>query len=1206
MDGMKRKELRRLISHFMKLNAQMTGSTTKSLTQLQAKIHYLDIISTLPSYGAKCFSTNQRDGIERVLLVSPRFGLSQITGVRNAIPQQICTFDDMQKVVVHRDDDVSYSVFLYLINDAYISFSMDDRDAIEFALVLVGYFRLLTENRGELELDMMREQPAVTDENAPPYLSQHSVCPSPWSYISPASVTTPTAHQLQSMAFSVPPPYHSIQLKSICSAFNGFKPGDGDDEFGFDLNHQLALADDPMLNGQVIVEAKNDEVLRRVAEMQQMIDASQQYLTEQTNPNGAAPRQQQQNPPQARQQQQSQGEPKLAVKMMERDSDCDSMNSSKLSSNEDGSGSGSGSGSGLKHSDSLTLLAECISSQDLSSMISKDLSALLSPFDFQSAHSSAKTHPGQVTAQHLLQLPPGSGQSARGKMQGLDQLLQDISGVDHSQSESDSESIYSPSGSPMHRMPSATGVTENSAQTHSPPAASAMMTTTNNKPPNSLPNSKVIRSSFGLHSPDSNLFDSANFEDAGLKEYFRKLKEASGDPVNEKLDKATKKLSEYYGFDIDANSIIETDPDLIDLTAITPPHTPDELDALTVLEAVPSGFGDRKGCDELDSFLAKVVIEPPAEKVTPAKELTPEEILAYIIPPPPGAITATEQSSQGSEVVVSRKYPPMTGKPENVDKTSYNGSISDIISKFNNGNGNSSSSEVNSPVSRNSPRNSIASNGILHRKNSLSSNSDTGSCSGSFSNVGVPRSPTVIEYPTIDKKGTFSCCGKQQKDGDDEEDAVKPEPVPRSGQHPQQPLTLPPKKVDVQPLSPVRPPKSSELSYRCPASPNFQRQQQQHIQSTNPFYVSVPSSPQHQSSFLYSTQSRLVPAGGEPPVLPPRFDEQTRSPPSLSMLPPKKPPLPPLPQKPAFVAGGCGPRNPPIMHGPPKAHEFERTSSFRNNIYGNRTDPDNGLFFRQTRSNSDCPSAAGMSLPPGSPPVQQRVFDVRPNVSYLFSPQLPRRIPPGSPKAVHFAGLPGNNQTNNSNNNNNNNSSTVNLNLATAAHSPPIINGGGEVNVEALLAKTDVAMAGLLVKLDQVAALCSVAQSAGGGVNIDDGKFEMAREALTDEALSLVTSSKQLVVTLSNDPVRYLPEHLTSCLTSLRRITELAQDMTKHTSAPLQTRNIVLKIHDVASSFRELVAVKSMPSSAGQLALQAECLANVLATLLRSLRVFSP
>lgn len=38
-EGMKRKELRRLISHFLKLNAEMTGSSSKVLTQLQVSAH---------------------------------------------------------------------------------------------------------------------------------------------------------------------------------------------------------------------------------------------------------------------------------------------------------------------------------------------------------------------------------------------------------------------------------------------------------------------------------------------------------------------------------------------------------------------------------------------------------------------------------------------------------------------------------------------------------------------------------------------------------------------------------------------------------------------------------------------------------------------------------------------------------------------------------------------------------------------------------------------------------------------------------------------------------------------------------------------------------------------------------------------------------------------------------------------------------------
>ena len=57
-ESMKRKELRKLLTHFIKLNANLTTAGQKQLTALQAKLHYLKIISDLPSYGAKCFSTN--------------------------------------------------------------------------------------------------------------------------------------------------------------------------------------------------------------------------------------------------------------------------------------------------------------------------------------------------------------------------------------------------------------------------------------------------------------------------------------------------------------------------------------------------------------------------------------------------------------------------------------------------------------------------------------------------------------------------------------------------------------------------------------------------------------------------------------------------------------------------------------------------------------------------------------------------------------------------------------------------------------------------------------------------------------------------------------------------------------------------------------------------------------------------------------------
>ena len=58
VEAMKRKELRKLLSHFVKVNQQLTAPGQKQLTALQAKLHSHTLISELPSYGAKCFSTN--------------------------------------------------------------------------------------------------------------------------------------------------------------------------------------------------------------------------------------------------------------------------------------------------------------------------------------------------------------------------------------------------------------------------------------------------------------------------------------------------------------------------------------------------------------------------------------------------------------------------------------------------------------------------------------------------------------------------------------------------------------------------------------------------------------------------------------------------------------------------------------------------------------------------------------------------------------------------------------------------------------------------------------------------------------------------------------------------------------------------------------------------------------------------------------------
>lgn len=58
-------------------------------------------------------------------------------------PQSICTIEELTRVMVTREDDVSHSVSVFIAPDKLITFSMEDRDANEFAIVLAGYFRLI-------------------------------------------------------------------------------------------------------------------------------------------------------------------------------------------------------------------------------------------------------------------------------------------------------------------------------------------------------------------------------------------------------------------------------------------------------------------------------------------------------------------------------------------------------------------------------------------------------------------------------------------------------------------------------------------------------------------------------------------------------------------------------------------------------------------------------------------------------------------------------------------------------------------------------------------------------------------------------------------------------------------------------------------------------------------------------------------------------
>lgn len=825
----------------------------------------------------------------------------------------------------------------------------------------------------------------------------------------------------------------------------------GPNSYGFDIHSMLTME---ILEGTKaikptngLIETRNEEVLRRVAEMQRMVESSEKYLNEQ----GELVHEYEMKP-----------DTKLPWKdtSLDFDSDCESMTSSKQSSNEDTPAPGA-----LRHSDSLVLLAESVN-LDLSGLGNGAAAAL------------AANDPYSIAASRQ----PECLSKIQRRAHGLSQLLNDLHALsnDLSQSESDSESVCTPNHSPIHR----------------------------NLPVRS---SSGFRSSFGLHSPDNSVMGT-DTKDTNLKQYLRQLKEASNTDQTQDIDLAAEKLTELYGFEIGDDTFIETDPDVIDLTTIPPPQTPDELDALSVISAAPRGFGDQtQKCSDattdLEQFLAKVIIAPPTQKVTPAKELTPEEIMSFIIPPPPGleddrvaaGATPSAPSTVDCQTIAHSETEPNVPKPTVYPKESLYINASDASYMAQRAQLDARQLKLPKPL--------------------------------------LPNTNHVIEYATVERKGPFSCCTKSKKS-----------PEVKESDSDSESFHLPPRRCEhaESHIPPARPPKNVEAT----------------IGLTPP--------------------TRLAEKIMHPPKLPPRPDLGTgTSHQLLASLPPRKPHLPPIPTKPIFrtpvplpkiiqnidtnsgfrVAGIGSPyhnRHPNMYNAIDTA--FTSTSSSGSAdvppIPAART---NGHY----RSHSDCPPVCLKNPAPNA----------KPQFSLMCSPQMSRKLSQPSTSTC-----------------------------LTIANQPMVV-----VDIDNLMCKTDVAMAGLLVRLDQIAAQCSAAQAAGGGVLIDEAKFQMARDQLTEQALQLVTASKLLVVTMSQSSVDKLPEYLTSCLTALRRITELAHDMTRYTLAPVQTRNIVLKIHDVASSFRELVGVPiGLCGGPGPLALQAECLANVLATLLRSLRVFSP
>lgn len=922
--------------------------------------------------------------------------------------------------------------------------------------------------------------------SAPPYLSQHNVVPAKWSYL---HYDDPNMLSKKHFAiFSMPPPYHSTPDQSKASLdtnmnssianrnhsnnsspligydsksgllghdvhfekckkndeFRLFDPNDAcylDDGMGFDLQSVLSMELLENAANPRLVEAKNEEVLRRVAEMQKLVENSEQYLTENSD----------------LYLDDAYHEGVLKDELVGRETSVDHVesdtesNTSRISTADDAPGI-------LKHSDSLLLLTETIN---------QGLSVLNVP------ETSEDTNNDDLTNRQ-------SNLSAILNKCGLTDALIALNTDLHS--ESDNDSLYTPTNSPIRR--------------------------------HQKPTNKAVRTSFGLHSPDP----APDSKESNLREYLKELREKSN-----KAEEAPVDYLFYY-----QESNVDGDAELIDLTLIPPPQTPDELDSATqvpqILPVVPPSFADEKANSqenianvpksEFDEFIATVTIQPPTVKVTPAIELTPEEILSYIIPPPPGSNSSTLDREQVSYVNQTQLAEAKSEFNKNGDIKAANG---DVLK------GTLSVSEI---------RNMFTAKTLSDARNSLLLKDKNKSVQGKSDSPKTKRKSViekqangnahVIEYPTVERKGMFSCCSKdknksESEDNSDETEKIEPH-IQNSDSMPDVCEVRPPPRRKSSEIRepPKRPPKTPPIPAPRPRSNSFTCTNNE---------LSVVEIPTNHFSTLNNRKLnyKVVCDFNEsmiPPQLPPRLENRVLSPPPPLLLPPKKPPLPPVPSIEVLrmkTLRQSPVRNPEQRLASIGSPHFQRNlNSYRNlEIESRLTDEETQslrstpnyssmtLQSRHVRSSSETKNtilknkemSTALSL---CSPQMNRRFTNRPdllngaagNEQKTFSPPFDRKSfrrnsASPTPKVQNHVRFK--------------DDIKPDLDDIPTPPSPPTVKfpefgagNNGHVSIESLLCKTEVAVEGLLQRLHQVAQKCTHQHAHGGGEDIDEIKFQVS------------------------------------------------------------------------------------------------------------------
>ncbi|CAG7827581.1 unnamed protein product [Allacma fusca] len=1250
-ETMKRKELRKLLQHFLKSNSGLVPAGQKSLTALQAKLHYLRIIGELPSYGAKCFATNLRQdsSTECVLLVSPKFGISQISGIRNSVPFPVCDIESVISVEVIREDELSCRVEIKLKDPERENFvvSLEERDADELILVLKGYYFLLT---GQHLVVHKEEDQTPQGDLAPPYHGQHQVQPATWSYV-PSLLRGDDDNCSQVIDLTLPPPYNPAIASDPLYAQRGPSSSSliPNGHVGSNIHHnfdslpasptkmavQLGPSDKPCIVDRNMnkTSASNLNVSESITRSPQVSRHSilngPTSINDYPNVNFAV------NSPVR--------SPRLSSKQIT----FEGMNSSShklgfdlqsvvsmeiLESNDNDRSSTQefrrkpNDERALKRVAEMKQLVEDAENYltDHESADTLSLRSSLSQTDSDvssstaAAHSAAQAAVGQLKhSDSLLLLSQDAGDTQLTEAVNIAvEHIRAMTMGETEPSESDTDSICTPTESPSRR-------------------------------PIIRPMLKTSDSSFGLHSPDT--FPNGTYRGQDFQEILRKLQEEHSLP---------------YNF---AEGTLYLDPDIIDLTMIPPPITPEEEGFKQLpnpLSTPPTPFADRmtleaelKAMDihsdnfqqlwlqqfddrtdtpstlqnldsdsigigyhsddsenslvdslpldrrsrpvwkyqDIDSFISMTTLPPPPDTTADGIPCRTAEVTEYIsnliIPPPPSSSASVDtaaplgRAEQLKSPTESKISPKIALLQSQLKKTNLNDPADTAVP----GNTSYNNAKCNDKA--------------YHEDNDIAR--PVVAADVDPSQISIAQRRAIFLGVTSAKESNGLGKDMKQKMGSTKTESYN-----------SRPQAFPDNVIG----------KSSSqndlLENNCGITMHTERESislstsEETLSNSFPMGLMGTSSDDSLDSTASYATVKSVDTTDLPPALPPKSPPMSGTDARLA----KPPVVPSRLKKP--MSPDVAPN--PMLEGPVTVYvggcpgvqmtENSKVSVMSNNIMSNGvTDgfsvknnlscsPKLVRGYNGSKANEDKERMLHTASPLATRKngyVLNGILHRTESASTAESSNYDNDSLDGSPDLRHIS------------------------HVASNKYRFPM---EGKQAVIAYGTIDDL-LGNVVQRLEDIIGQCGAAHVAGGGIYMNDEKFQASKEALATQARQLVTASKLFVKSVTEDctitvngtkkpsPAE-VKERLENCVTLLEKMTEISEDVVHYTSTPLQTQNLLVRVRAVAHAFRLSVQaaaqiIERKPTDdydtlMAPLMERATLLAADLSALLRTLRVFAP